>query len=449
MQVVETAREGLKRELKIVVPKADMANRLDARLSEIKGQVNLKGFRKGKVPVGHLKRVYGKQAMAEIVNDLINSRTGEVLVERGERAAQKPEIAMTEDEKEANAILAGEADFEFTVAYEVLPEFDAPDLSSIEIERPVAEVSDEEVEKQIMQIGESARKWSDKDGKAADGDRVTLDYLGKIDGEPFDGGADTGAQLVIGSGRFIPGFEEQLKGVKAGQEKTLNVNFPEQYPAPHLAGKAATFDVTVKLVEKADDLVIDDEFAKQLGVESADKLREAVRGQIQSRYGSFTRAKVKRQVLDRLDEMTKFELPQKMVAQEFDNIWGQVTGELQRAGKSFEDEDTTEEKAREEYQRLAERRVRLGLVLAQIGEKVGVEVTEDELQRAVYDQIRRFPGQEQQIFDYFRQNPDAVAGLRAPLYEDKVVDHIVANAKVTDKTVSAEELARQDEEDEA
>lgn len=449
MQVVETGREGLKRELKITVPKSDMAERLSTRLNEMKGQVRLNGFRQGKVPVTHLRKLYGKQAMAEIVNDLINQQAGKLLNERGEKAAQQPEINMTEDEKEAEAILAGEADFEFTMEYEVLPEFTAPDIASLEITRSVAEISDEEVDSQVLEIAESARSYDEKKGKAADKDRVTMDYVGKIDGEPFDGGTDSDAKLVIGSGRFIPGFEEQLVGMKAGDEGVVKVTFPEDYGSADLAGKNAEFDVTVKAVESPGALEINDELAKQLGVEDAEKLREAVRGQIESQFGSFTRAKVKRQVLDQLDEKAELELPQKMVTQEFDNIWNQVTTELERAGKTFADEDTTEEDARAEYQGLAERRVRLGLVLAKIGEAEEIEVSEEELQRAVYDQVRQYPGQEQQVFDYFRNNPDAVAGLRAPLYEDKVVDIVVTKAKVTDKTVSKDELTAMDDEEAA
>ena len=448
MQVVETENSGLKRELKITVPRADMSEKLNAKLDELRGQVQLKGFRKGKVPTSHLRKVYGKQAMAEIVNDLINKKTGEVIVERGEKAAQQPEVNMTEDEKEAEAILAGEADFEYTVAYEVMPEIKVPDFNGLKLERPVAEISDAEVEEQVEQVAESARTYEEKKGKAADKDRVTIDYSGKVDGELFEGGTDTDSQLILGSGRFIPGFEEQLMGKAAGDETVVKVTFPEDYNAAHLAGKNAEFDVTVKKVEKPGKLEINDELARQLGVESADKLRETVRGQLESRYGSFTRAKVKRQVLDQLDEKTEMELPEKMVSQEFDNIWGQVTGELERSGKKFEDEDTTEEKAREEYRGLAERRVRLGLVLANIGEFNSIEVTEEELQKAVYDQVRQYPGQEQQVFQYFRDHPDAVAGLRAPIYEDKVIDLIVSKADVTDKTVSQEELTKMDDDEE-
>ncbi|GIL00670.1 MAG: trigger factor [Alphaproteobacteria bacterium] len=446
MQIVETTHEGLKRELKVTVPKSDLSARLSEKLDELKGRVRLNGFRPGKVPVAHLRKVYGRQAMAEIVNDLISKRTGEILVERGERAAQQPEISMTEDEKEAAAILNGDADFEFTIAYEVLPDFELPDIGKVKVERPVVEVTDQEVEEQAEAVAESARPYEEKKGKAADSDRVTIDYAGAIGGEPFEGGTDTGATLIIGSGRFIPGFEEQLVGAKAGDRKTVKVTFPEDYPAKHLAGKEAEFDVTVTKVEKPGKLELTDEVAKQIGIESAERLRAVVRTQLEGRYGSYTRARVKRQILDRLDELITMELPQKMVEQEFNNIWGQVTGELERSGKTFADEDTTEEKAREEYRALAERRVRLGLLLARIGEQAGIQVSDDELQRALYDQVRQFPGQEQQVYEYFRQHPDAVAGLRAPIFEDKVIDHILAQAEVTDKKVSREELTREDDE---
>lgn len=445
MQITETHNEGLERELKVIVPKDDLASRLNERLTEMRGKVRINGFRQGKVPVQHIRKLYGKQVMAEIVNELINKRTGEVLKERSEKAAQQPEITMTEDEKEAEEVLAGNADFEFHIKYEVMPEIEVPELEKLEIERPVAEVSDEEVEKQVMQVAESARTYEEKKGKIADGDRVTFDYLGKLDGEPFPGGQDDDSQLVIGSGRFIPGFEEQMIGFSAGDEKTIKVTFPEDYSASDLAGKEAEFDVKVKKVEKPNDLEINDDLARQLGVESAEKLREAIRGQLESRYGSFTRAKVKRQVLDQLDEKTKMEMPKRMVSAEFDNIWQQMQTELERSGKTFEDEDTTEEKAREEYQKLAERRVKLGLTLAQIGEKAEIQVSEEELQRAIYDQVRQYPGQEQQVFDYFREHPDAVAGLRAPIFEEKVVDHIVSKANVTDKTVSPEELMKEED----
>ena len=448
MQVTETLNEGLKRELKITIPKEDLDSKLNERLEQMKSQVRLNGFRQGKVPITHLRKVYGKQAMAEIVNEYISTRSGEILKEREERAAQQPEIGMTEDEQEAESILKGAADFEFTMSYEVMPEINAPELDKLDIERPVVDVSDGDVDEQVERIAESARTYEEKKGKAADKDRVTMNYLGKVDGEPFEGGADENAQLVIGSGRFIPGFEDQLTGQKAGDKTVVKVTFPEDYNAAHLAGKDAEFDVEVIKVEKPGKLEINDDLAKQLGVESAEKLRETVRDQINSQYSSFSRAKVKRQVLDQLDDRTKMDLPEKMVSQEFDNIWTQVETEMKNSNTSFEDEDTTEEKAREEYQKLAERRVRVGLVLADLGEKNEIQVTEEELQQAVFQQVQQYPGQEQEVMQYFRDHPDAIAGLRAPLYEDKVIDFIVDKAKVTEKTVTKEELMKMEDEDE-
>lgn len=445
MQVTETLNEGLKREIKIVVAKEDMSSQLDAKLETLKGQVKLNGFRQGKVPKSHLQQMYGKQAMAEIVNEYVSQRTGEVLKEREERAAQQPEINMTEDEKEADEILAGKKDFEFTMVYEVIPEINIPELEKLKFTKPVAEVSDKEIDEQIEKIGDNMKPYEEKKGKAADGDRVIMNYLGKIDGEPFEGGADNDAQLVIGSGQFIPGFEDQLKGTKAGDETVVKVKFPDEYGAKHLAGKDAEFDVTVNKVEKPGKLEINDEFATKLGMENVEKLKEAVRGQIEGQYTSFSRAKLKREILDTLDKKTKMELPEKMVEQEFNNIWTQMNSELERAGKTFKDEGTTEAKAKKEYQTLAERRVRLGLVLAEIGEKADVQVSDDEMQAAVYQQIQQYPGQEEQVLNYFKENPDAVAGLRAPLYEDKVIDFIVEKAEVKDKTVSKEELMKEDE----
>jgi len=447
MQVTETLNEGLKRELKIVVGKDDMDTQMNERLEQMKDQVNIKGFRKGKVPMSHLKQMYGKQAMAEIVNDYIANRTGKVLKDREERAAQQPEISMTEDEGEAEEILTAKRDFEFTMAYEVIPEINVPELEKLKIKRPVAEVDDKEIEEQIEKIAESSRSYEEKKGKAADKDRITMNYLGKIDGEPFEGGADNDAKLVLGSGMFIPGFEDQLIGKKAGDETVVKVNFPAEYGAAHLAGKEAEFDVTVSMVEKPGKLEINDELAKQLGLESVEKLQEAVRGQVESQYESFTRAKVKRQVLDILDESTKMELPTKMVEMEFNNIWAQVTNELETAGKTFKDEDTTEEKAKEEYQTLAERRVRLGLVLAEIGEKAEVQISDEEMQQAVYRQVQQYPGQEEEVLDYLRKTPDAVAALRAPLFEDKVIDFILEKAEVTDEKTSKEDLMKDDDDE--
>ncbi|WP_420409506.1 trigger factor [Hoeflea sp.] len=445
MQVTETLAEGLKRELKVVVPQKDMEAQLNEKLAEAKGKMQIKGFRPGKVPISHIKKMYGRSMMAQMVNEMVQEKPTSILSERGEKAATQPEISMTEDEKEAEEILTGNADFEFTMSYEIIPEFDIADMSNFKVVREVVEVPDEEVEEQVLRVAENSRSYEAKDGKAADGDKVTIDYLGKVDGEPFEGGADQDAELVIGSNRFIPGFEEQLVGVKAGEEKVITVSFPADYQAAHLAGKEATFDITVKSVAAPGELEINDEVAKSLGLESADKLREVVKSQIESQYGNVTRQKLKRQILDQLDEAHKFESPSKLIDAEFDSIWRQINQELSDNGKTFEDEDTTEEAAREEYRKLAERRVRLGLVLSKIGESANIQVSDEELQRSLFEQVRKFPGQEQEIYEYFQKTPGAVASLRAPIFEEKTIDHLMTVVDVTDKTVTKEELMADDE----
>ncbi|MCO5163627.1 MAG: trigger factor [Mesorhizobium sp.] len=445
MQITETLNAGLKREIKVVVPKSDMESRLVSRLNDARGKARINGFRPGKVPIQHLRKVYGKSFMAEVVNEILNNSTRDVLAERGEKAAMQPEVQMTEDEKEAEAILAGQKDFEFSIAYEVIPAIELKDVTGIKVTRQVLDLPEEEVQAQMERVADSARSYEPKKGKAEEGDRVTIDFVGKLDGEPFEGGAGTDQQLVLGSKQFIPGFEEQIVGFKAGDEKTITVTFPENYQAAHLAGKEATFDITVKEVAKPGKLEINDEVAKTLGLESAEKLREIVQSQLESQYGTLTRQKVKRELLDALDESYKFEAPSKLVEAEFNNIWNQVMNDLQQAGKTFADEDTTEEEARAEYQSLAERRVRLGLVLAEMGEKAGIQITDEEMQRALFEFVRRYPGQEQEVYDFYRNNPTALANLRAPLFEEKVVDHLLTQVQVTDVKVSKEELLADDE----
>ncbi|MBX4954011.1 trigger factor [Rhizobium lentis] len=445
MQVIETLAEGLKREIKVVIPAKDMEDKMNERLADVKDKIRINGFRPGKVPAAHLKKVYGKSIMADLVNEIVREQPAAILSSRGEKSATQPEIAMTEDKDEADKILTAQQDFEFTLSYEVLPPIELKSVKGIKVTREVIDISDEEVNEQVLKVAESARSYESKTGKAANGDRVTMDYVGKVDGEAFEGGTDQGAELVIGSGRFIPGFEDQLVGVKAGEEKTITVTFPADYPAKNLAGKEATFDITVKDVAAPGAVEINDQLASKLGIESADRLKEIVRGQIESQYGSLTRQKLKRQILDQLDEMYKFDTPASLVDAEYNGIWSQVNNDLAQSGKTFEDEDTTEEKAREEYKTLAERRVRLGLVLSEIGEKAGVEVTEDEMQRAIYDQLRQYPGQEKQILEFFRSQPGAAASIRAPIFEEKVIDHLLTEIDVTDKKVTKEELLAEEE----
>ena len=450
MQVTETLNSGLKREIKVVVPAGDLETRLMARLTDAKTKVKINGFRPGKVPVQHLRKMYGKSMMAEVVNEILSNSTREILSDRGEKAAMQPEVVMTEDEKEAEKILAGGADFEFSLAYEVLPPIEIKDYTGIKVTRPVYDVPEADIEEQVRKVTADAREYAPSKGKAELWDKLTIDYVGKVEGEAFDGGTAEDSGLVLGSGQFIPGFEEQLVGAKAGDEKSISVTFPESYQAAHLAGREATFDVKVKEVARPDSTDVDDEVAKKLGLESVDRLREIVRGQIESQFGQMTRQKVKRELLDALDESYKFEAPSKLVEAEFNNIWAQVNRDLEAAGRTFADEDTTEDEARAEYQRLAERRVRLGLVLAEIGEKAGVQVSDEEMQRALFETIRRFPAnQQQEIYEFYRSNPAALTNVRAPLFEEKVVDHLLSQVSVTDKKVSREELLAEEDEDEA
>jgi trigger factor len=446
MQVTEILSDGLKREFKVVVPLGELDERLVQRLASLKDEVRIKGFRPGKVPVNHLRKLYGRSAMAEIVQTMLREVARQTLDERGERAATPPDYQLPEDEGEAERILSGKADLAYTMTYEVLPKVVLGDFKSIKVERPVVEIGNEEVEAQLQQLAESGRTFEAKTGKAESGDRVTISYLGKIDGEAFEGGADDNAVLRLGSGQFIPGFEAQLDGASAGDERAVTVTFPEDYGAQNLAGKTATFDVTVKEVSKPGDLVVDDQLAERLGLESIDKLRDAIREQLRNQYNEASRMKVKRQILDRLDEMHSFDLPPKMVEAEFENIWRQITADMARSGRTFEMEETTEEAARTDYRKIAERRVRLGLVLSEIGERNKIEVREEEMQRALAAHLRQFPGREQAVLDFYRKDPDALVALRAPIFEEKVVDFLLELVSVTDKTVTREELLKDDDE---
>lgn len=445
MQVTETLSDGLKREFKVVVPVEELDGRLVERLNDLKNQVRIKGFRPGKVPVNHLRKLYGRSAMAEIVQDTLREVARKTLDDRGERAATPPDYDLPEDQGEADKILTGRGDLAYTMSYEVLPQITLGDFKSIKVERPVVEVSEEEIETQLKQLAESGRAYEPKDGKAEKGDRVTFSYLGKIDGEPFEGGANEDATVRLGDGQFIPGFEEQLEGMKAGDESVINVTFPEDYRATHLAGKTASFDVTVKQVSAPGELVMDDRLAERLGLESIDKLKDAIRQQLRSQYGEASRMKVKRQILDQLDQTHSFDLPAKMVETEFQNIWRQITADMAQGGRTFEAEGTTEEAAQADYRKIAERRVRLGLVLSEIGERNNIQVTEEEVQRALQAQLRQFPGNEQMVLNYYRNDPDALASLRAPIFEEKVVDFLLELVNVTDKPVTREELFQEDE----
>ncbi len=446
MQITATNTEGLRREFSVVIPASELDTRLTERLTAMKGEVQIKGFRPGKVPVSYLRRLVGRQEMATIVQSMLSEVARNTLAERNEKAVTQPDYKLPEDETLSEKVLTGNADLNYTMTYEVMPKVDLTDFKKIEVERPTLAVADADVDEQLTQLAEGARAFATKSGVAEKGDRLTISYVGKIDGEPFAGGSDDNAVLTIGDGRFIPGFDDQLVGSASGDAKTITVTFPADYPAKNLAGKEATFDVTVKALASADPVAIDDQLAERLGLANLEALRDTVRDQLKQQYSLAVSQKVKRNLLDILDKQHDFTLPPALVEQEFDTIWRQVTDDLARNGKTFADENTTEEAARADYRKIAERRVRLGLVLSEIGDRNGIQVTDEETQRALAAHMRQFPGQEQVLVDYYRRNPEALAGLRAPIFEQKVVDYILELAKVTDKTVTKEELLREDEE---
>ncbi|WP_398464217.1 trigger factor [Tardiphaga sp.] len=448
MQVNETVSDGLKREFQISVPAADIEAKVDARLEDLKGKVKLNGFRPGKVPAGHLKRLYGRSVAAETVDELIRTTNTQIFTERNLKLATEPKITMPTEEKEVEDILSGKADLTYTVAVEVVPPIELADFKSFEVEKPVADVSDADVEESIKRVADANRAFTEKaaGAKAESGDRVVVGFKGTIDGVAFEGGTGEDIPVQIGSNTFIPGFEDQLVGIAAGETRTLKVTFPANYASDTLAGKAAEFETTASKIESPVDTAIDDEFAKSLGLESLDKLKEAARERLVAEFAGATRQRVKRHLLDRLDETHKFDAPPSLVDEEFKLMWNSIQQEMASSGKTFADENTTEEAAQEEYRKIADRRVRLGLVLSEIGEKNKISVTDDEIGRAVIERARSMPGREKEVWDFYRSNPQALAQLRAPIYEDKVVDFILELAKVTEKKVSKEDLYKDEDE---
>ena len=447
MQVTETLAEGLKHEFQISVPARDLDAKADAKLVDLKDKVRLNGFRPGKVPVSHLKKVYGRSVMAETIDQTIRDTNSQIFTERGFRLATEPKVTMPTEAKDVEDILTGKSDLTYTVSIEVVPPIQLADFKSFTVEKPVAEVTDADVDEAIKRIADQNRSFAAKaDGaKAETGDRVTISFKGSIDGTPFEGGIGENIPVIIGSNSFIPGFEEKLLGMAAGENRTLKVSFPKNYASEKLAGQPAEFETTATLVEAPVDTEINDEFAKTLGMESLDKLKEAARERLAAEYAGATRQRVKRALLDRLDEAHPFEAPPSLVAEEFNLMWNSIKAEMESSGKSFADEETTEEAAKEEYQKIADRRVRLGLVLSEIGEKNKITVTDDEVSRAVIERARQMPGREKEVWDYYRNNANALAQLRAPIYEDKVVDFILELASVTEKKVTREDLYKDDE----
>ena len=447
MQVTETLSEGLKREFKVVVSAAELDAKVNLRLDELKSRIQIRGFRPGKVPVAHLKRIYGRSTMAEVIDATVREANNQIVSERGFKLAADPKVTLPTEQEAIEKLISGKSDLDFKMAVEIVPPIELTDFKTIRLTKLTSEVTDAEIDEAVARITEQNKPYSAKPegAKAAKDDRVVISFAGTIDGKPFEGGSADNSVVLIGSNAFVPGFEDQLIGIGVGETRTLKVKFPDHYPKADLAGKNAEFVVTAKSVETPSAVMVPDELAKSLGLESLAKLREAVKDRIAREHAAMSRQKVKRALLDALDERHKFEPPPSLVEEEFDRVWKSVLSEMENQKKSFADENTTEEKARAEYRAIAERRVRLGLVLAEIGEKNKITVADDELNRAVTERVRQFPGQERQIYEYFRKNPQGVAALRAPIYEEKVVDFLLELANVTEKKVPREELYEEEE----
>jgi trigger factor len=440
MNITETTTEGLRRQLTVVIGAQELEQRLSARLDELKDRVKLKGFRPGHVPKAHLRKVYGRSVMAEVVQQAVAETSREAISQRQERPAFQPTIALPEDETEIDRIFSGSADLAYTMSFEVLPKFDDMDFGKITIDKPTAAVTADDINKALERLANANPRHTPKSGEATGGDRLTIDFTGTVDGEPFSGGTAEDAQVLLGGANFIPGFEEGLQGVKAGEERTIDATFPADYPEARLAGKAARFAVKVKDVAVPETPSIDEAFATGLGFDTLDKLRDTVKQRLEQDRAAASRLKLKRALLDTLNSGYHFDLPPTLVDNEFEAIWRQVTGDLERTKRSFEDEGTTEEKARAEYRDIAARRVRLGLILSEVGTRNKIEVTDEEVNRALLERIRQFPGQERKVYDFYRNNLQALAEVRAPIFEDKVIDFITELAQVTETPVSAEDL---------
>jgi trigger factor len=442
MQVTELSAEGLKREYKVVVPADEIESRVTKRLDELRQTIRMPGFRPGKVPVSLLRKQYGRSVMGEVLEQAVNQGSQKAISDHELRPALQPKIEVTSFDEGAN--------LEFTMAVEVLPAVPTVDLKAIELTRLAAEVTDEAVARRLEGF---ARRFQEFGPPAAarpaqEGDRLTVSFEGRIDGQPFEGGKAEDMPLVLGSGFMIPGFEDQLVGRSAGDEVPVEVTFPADFPNPELAGKPASFAVQIKALEEPKPVELDDELAKAQGFDSLEALKAAVRESIEREYAQLARLRLKRALLDQLAERYRFEVPAGMVELEFDTIWKQLQEELEHSGDT-EAADKSEDELKAEYRAIADRRVRLGLLLSEIGQANELRVEQTELNAAVTAQARRYPGQEQKVIEYFRRNPQAIEQLRAPLYEDKVVDFVLQMATVTEQQASPEELLRDPDEDAA
>ncbi|MGF1553541.1 MAG: trigger factor [Paracoccaceae bacterium] len=431
MQVTETKNEGLAKAYQITVDAGRLEEKTNARLETVRADFQMKGFRKGKAPLPLLKKMFGKSIFGEVLQETVDEAVKQHLEETGHRPAGQPDVKLADQAVDEGKDLAIE------VAYECLPEVPRVAFEEIALERKVVEVDDDAVEEALGKLADSSKDFEAKDGAAEDGDQVVIDFTGKLDGEPFEGGAAEDYPLVIGSGQFIPGFEEQLAGASAGEEKAVTVTFPEGYQAPHLAGREVVFDVVVKEVRAPKPAAVDDALAQRYGAEDLDGLKEQIRERIGEEFAGASRNLLKRRLLDALDERVSFDLPPSMVDQEAKAVAHQLWHE---ENPEVQGHDHPEIEPTEEHRRLAERRVRLGLLLAEVGTREGVEITDQELGQAVMAQARQYPGQEKAFVEFVKQNRQALEQIRAPLFEDKVIDHILGQARITEVAVSKEAL---------
>ncbi len=437
MQIDETVSQDLHKQFTVTVPASELDSRVNARLEEMKPRVNLKGFRPGKAPVSFLKKQFGKSIMGEVVEAAVNEASQKAIADNKLKPALQPRV---EPVGSVEDVVDGKSDLTFKVIVDLMPEFETSDPAKLTVERITADVADADVNEALDRLAKNVRNYKTKDGAAAKDDVVVIDYEGSVDGVPFDGGKGTDFNLTLGTGTFIPGFEDQLIGATAAESRDVKVTFPAEYHAPEMAGQDAIFAVTVKDVNIPEDAAIDDELAKKLGLDDLASLKDRVREQLTSDFKAAGRLHLKRRVLDALDNAHDFPLPPAMVEHEFANIWAQVEEELKREGKTAADEGKTEDELKAEYRKIAERRVRLGLVLGKLGEQNGITVAGDEVQRAIMARARQFPGQEQQVFQFYANNPQAQAEIRAPLFEDKVVDFIAELATINERKVDKEAL---------
>ena len=437
MQISETLSQELHKQFTVTFPVSELEGRVNARLEEMKPRVNLKGFRPGKAPVSFLKKQFGKSIMDEVVEAAVNEGSQKAISDNKLKPALQPRV---EPVGNVQDVVDGKSDLTFKVIVDLMPDFQTSDVSKLTVERLVSDVTDADINEALDRLAKNVRNYTTKDGAAAKDDVAVIDYEGSIDGTPFAGGKGEDFSLTLGSGTFIPGFEDGLIGATAGENRDVNVTFPAEYHAPEMAGKAAVFKVAVKEIKSPEETPIDDELAKKLGLDNLATLKDKVREQLESDFKGASRMHMKRRVLDALDVAHDFPLPPAMVEHEFANIWAQVEEELKREGKTAADEGKSEDELKAEYRKIAERRVRLGLVLGKLGEQNGITVAGDEVQRAIMARARQFPGQEQQVFQFYAQNQQAQAEIRAPLFEDKVVDFIAELATVNDRKVDRETL---------